>query len=349
MLGFFKTQEQKNAELRAKFFALLKTGDFKRANDPRFKTVNLDGCCVHLGDASEGLVADELGNRTPPVKAADLVDLNDWSETKRNAFFQYRRLSIMPNHLPTLFPLSYFVHKGNIDAVSFLLNRGCDVNVGFQEPFQNRTRSFLQPIYYAVDCPDMIKCLLSRVVAPPDLGEFALVELNESFSSMRLAVIHILYDLDTNFKKNFQSLVDQRLSDNTYARGWLLKAMKLQNWRPVAPEEKKQDSKKSDKLVDVSSDFPQVTIKHVVDDVTVIDLYDFELRERITVTKSEKGVQTTRDSFSDLGRYHRGLKKAFNAFKEKGGKLNEEQLFSTGEITKTIYNPPASISTAAPG
>jgi hypothetical protein len=83
---------------------------------------------------------------------------------------------------------------------------------------------------------------------------------------------------------------------------------------------------------------PETCVKYErkVDDLTVVEIYDFNDRERMTVLRKANGdVQGAplRESFNTLGRDHRGLKRAIDDFVAKGG-VYDCQVIATVRIVE---------------
>ena len=344
MFGIFGNKESevhKASRLAHDFFEALKTDDPDIFTDKKFAQASLDKCCVLSENLTELVINIQEQKVSISVDRGELLSCKAWSDLKFREFVYFRSQYKEGKKIYT--PLSYLVQQGKIQAVEYLLKkRIVDPNDGLL--FQSGcTGSFLRPLYYATKQKEMAKLLLSYNAAVSDdmmwhaenasldiIAEYA-VRANQE--AVKKLAIHKFRNIESA-NKFLQQISFSELS-----------AEEFQQFSPVLqseapdhpcehpkekPEEKKAKKEKKKGKKQSNIDPPHIVrIERDLGQDRFVDVYDFEMRERVTMVEVDHGKlqPVLRDAFNKLGRSDYGLQKAFEVYAQKGGALSLDELF----------------------
>jgi hypothetical protein len=272
MLGFFKSKPATIQELRQKLFALLECGDMEAAKNPRFHGVTFADCFVALRSGDYRLNAQ---GDTQWLKRDKLFDATDWPLKKKKDFFDLQSGFRTDDILNIVTPLVYFVCKGNLKAAEHVLLQKLDANMTVDDPF---AKSFRSPLFFAVNDLAMTELLVNygekityNVV---DAAAMALKGQTEE----DLSVVAFLLQRGGNIdavRRALSSCTDAKTSE---------KILNRLEGKPVASD---AEPVVMPAQQEPETPLPETCVKYErkVDDLTVVEIYDFNDRERMTVLR----------------------------------------------------------------
>ena len=239
--------------------------------------------------------------------------------------------------VPLLNSFAYFVHKQNLAAVDFLLNKGLDPNQGQDD---GRKIFNKRPIYYAFRQEGMLRRLLDGGAMPTDNALKAAID-EQALDSV---VILLEYGASKEAGKRFMAA---HVNNKKYSKEAFDKLAGMLDLPQASPPEtvKKEappaavpaapkpvvaePALASSNENKPQEDPDQVVYESAVLDRTMQEVFNFASLERITlIRKSLQGpVESVgRDTFEQL-QDSSALQRAFDEHKKRGGKTPEEKVF----------------------
>jgi hypothetical protein len=334
MFGLFKNEQDKKKALRQEIFSHLKALNFSALKDDRYAGLNILNCCVVEDPVDEGITIDPSGARIrfSSKKGEALLDLQHWSDLRRQAFHDYRRTDDEPGRSRIFFTMSYFVFKRNIDAVAYLFANDMSVGNYDDAPPGHEKHSFIAPIYYALDQPVMLKYLLDKgAKATPNVLNYAMSRTRNGEGYEAWRCIKLLLDKNKELHDTALLYIN--------ARDWLRNDQKLKSFlglmpasgeTPEQPKRKKKSSAKEKPGAARAVSGSVVSFQRTMGEDVINEHYDFEYFERLTLAQPKEGPPGTplRETFNQLGRDHPGLRKAIDEYKKSGQSFDEGAAFS---------------------